>query len=274
MSLATRCPACGTGFRVGAGQLKAQHGKVRCGRCGAVFNAFDSLSTLPDTPDARTEPAAAPAPAPSPPVPGPHLRDAGAGAAPGAEAAGAERTMAEAPGAAARREEPAAAALPPARRRDSRAWAPGSAVLLLLLAAQLAYLLRTEIAGALPQARPWLEQACAQVGCTVPFARRIEHWSIESSDLQSEPAEPQRMTLMALLRNRAAFSQEFPALELTLNDVHDRPLARRVLTPPEYLPPGVDAGAGLAANAEVVVRLAMDTGGLDAAGYRLFLFYP
>ncbi len=39
----TRCTACGTGFRINADQLGAQHGQVRCGSCGAVFSALDSL---------------------------------------------------------------------------------------------------------------------------------------------------------------------------------------------------------------------------------------
>lgn len=39
----TRCPACATTFRVTPEQLKAKHGKVRCGQCQHVFNALDSL---------------------------------------------------------------------------------------------------------------------------------------------------------------------------------------------------------------------------------------
>lgn len=43
MSLATRCTACGTVFRVVQDQLKVSSGWVRCGRCGEVFNAIESL---------------------------------------------------------------------------------------------------------------------------------------------------------------------------------------------------------------------------------------
>lgn len=61
MSLATRCFACGTVFRVVQDQLKVSEGWVRCGRCNEVFNALDSLFDLErDTPPvwAATEPAA------------------------------------------------------------------------------------------------------------------------------------------------------------------------------------------------------------------------
>ena len=46
MSLATRCPACGTVFRVVQDQLKVSQGWVRCGQCHEVFNALESLFEL------------------------------------------------------------------------------------------------------------------------------------------------------------------------------------------------------------------------------------
>ena len=46
MSLATRCTACGTVFRVAQDQLKASEGWVRCGRCSEVFNALEGLFDL------------------------------------------------------------------------------------------------------------------------------------------------------------------------------------------------------------------------------------
>ena len=44
----TRCPECGTVFRVTSEQLRLKAGKVRCGHCQAVFNAFDSLQPEPE----------------------------------------------------------------------------------------------------------------------------------------------------------------------------------------------------------------------------------
>ena len=42
-TLATRCPACQTVFRVVPDQLRVSQGWVRCGRCAEVFNATLSL---------------------------------------------------------------------------------------------------------------------------------------------------------------------------------------------------------------------------------------
>ena len=40
----TRCPDCGTAFRVVPAQLKARQGWVRCGQCMASFDALASLA--------------------------------------------------------------------------------------------------------------------------------------------------------------------------------------------------------------------------------------
>ncbi|MBB2487979.1 zinc-ribbon domain-containing protein, partial [Mitsuaria sp. WAJ17] len=46
MSLATRCTACGTIFRVVQDQLRVSEGWVRCGRCAEVFDAREQLFDL------------------------------------------------------------------------------------------------------------------------------------------------------------------------------------------------------------------------------------
>lgn len=60
MTLATRCTACGTSFRVVQDQLKVSGGWVRCGRCNEVFNALDGLYEI------FTQQVEGPAPSPPP----------------------------------------------------------------------------------------------------------------------------------------------------------------------------------------------------------------
>ncbi len=43
MTLATRCPRCGTAFRVVQDQLRVSQGWVRCGRCSTPFNAIEAM---------------------------------------------------------------------------------------------------------------------------------------------------------------------------------------------------------------------------------------
>lgn len=71
MSLTTRCPACGTRFRVVPDQLKISDGWVRCGHCADVFDATLHLSAwVPPPPAAEPEPELASEPE-IPPVPQP-----------------------------------------------------------------------------------------------------------------------------------------------------------------------------------------------------------
>ncbi|MEZ5703593.1 MAG: zinc-ribbon domain-containing protein, partial [Burkholderiaceae bacterium] len=69
MSFTTRCPACGTMFRVVPDQLKISDGWVRCGHCSDVFDAMLNLqeSVAPAPPQAR--PASVPAGGAKAPVP-------------------------------------------------------------------------------------------------------------------------------------------------------------------------------------------------------------
>ncbi len=72
MSLITRCPACGTMFKVVTDQLKVSQGWVRCGHCAEVFDASAHLLprdmsslAMSSAPLADTEPQ----PLPEPEVP-------------------------------------------------------------------------------------------------------------------------------------------------------------------------------------------------------------
>lgn len=75
MSYTTRCPACGTTFKVVPDQLKISDGWVRCGHCADVFDATLYLQAWTPPPAPATTPAAEPpapvsvreeAPAPTP----------------------------------------------------------------------------------------------------------------------------------------------------------------------------------------------------------------
>jgi hypothetical protein len=85
------------------------------------------------------------------------------------------------------------------------------------------------------------------------------------------------IVLNAVIRNRARFPQDYPALELTLTDESDRPVLRRVLSPREYLERnGAEALTrdGIAGGTETSLRVLLDTSRTRATGYRLYLFYP
>jgi predicted Zn finger-like uncharacterized protein len=153
-------------------------------------------------------------------------------------------------------------------------WGLGAALALTALAAQAAYWFRTELALAVPATRPHLEAACRALGCVIPPPRQIGLLSIESSELAVDRNVPGLLTLNATLRNRATFAQAHPSIEVTLTDAAERPLARRVLAPADYLGDRLAREPLFAAASEHAVQLHVDATAYGPTGYRLFLFHP
>lgn len=313
MSLVTRCPDCGTTFRVLPAQLSARGGRVRCGKCTAVFDGVANLLTqeaiaaLPAEPspqmglfDPRNKdrarlapesvpPAASEGPAPIPPAvslaeSGPQPQPA---SEPMTETVTADIAVTVPPPTAPVEDTAVAtdevptlpvpeflvAARP--RSRFTLVWSLLSLLCLAALSGQAILYFRSEIAVLLPVTRSYLETACDTLGCEMGLPRRADLMSIESSDLQADSKRKGVIVLNALLRNRAPFAQEYPDLELTLTDQGDRVVIRRVLKPGEYLlQKSAVRTQGITGGGEEAVRIHLDTGNLQATGYQLFLFYP
>ena len=245
MSLVTRCPNCGTAFRVQRDQLSARSGTVRCGKCGDMFDGVAALVVegverlaldpspqlgLFDPSRRPAQPAAGPADAPLPEF----LED----------------------------DEP------PARWRRWM-WVLLSLIAFGALCAQL-YRVRTEATVIVPELRPVLEDACRLAGCTVPLPRRPQLIKIESDDMHDDP-QRQVFVLHALLRNQGHFPQQYPDLELTLTDA-GKPVTRRVLRPAEYMAAPRLIANGIEARGEEALRIYIDARGVRASGYELCVY--
>jgi predicted Zn finger-like uncharacterized protein len=258
-ALTTRCPGCGTAFRVLPAQLSARGGKVRCGKCGNVFDGVSALVSEASTPPPEVLAQEA--------EPSPQL----------ALFEASRKPLLAGAGDAANEESPSPEFLDqPERPRRRILWGLGLMLGVLALAAQASYYFRTEIAVLVPESRPHLLAACKALGCDLRLPRRPKLMAIESSDLQAEGRRENVIVLNAVIRNQAQFAQEYPALELTLTDEHDEAVARRVLMPTDYLagvtPERMTQGIG--AGADAALRLYLDTSGLRAVGYRMYLFFP
>ncbi len=273
----TRCPDCSTAFRVTPEQLKARAGKVRCGHCSAVFNALEALEDTPPV-SAAVDAASAPAePVPSPPV-------ETASPEPSPECGPPELPTAvppEGPGAQAGHESldillegVGREAEPPPPRWRLLAWGLAGLIALSGFFVQAAYVFRADLAVSQPELRPLLEDMCGLLECDIPLPRKAELVSIEASDLHPDPQRKNLLVLAATLKNRAPFVQAYPHLELTLTDIRDQPMVRKVFLPAEYLAQGAEVRAGFAANGDIAVNLWLDATAVGASGYRLYLFYP
>ncbi len=150
----------------------------------------------------------------------------------------------------------------------------GTLLLLLGLLGQATYILRDQLAARFPQTKPVLVAACGFIGCRIGLPAQIDAVAIESTELQSLAPEKNLFVLSALLRNQGAIVQAWPYIELTLKDANEKPLARRVFGPADYVRAGPDIQKGLPPKSEHVVKIQFELAQLKAAGYRVYLFYP
>lgn len=156
-------------------------------------------------------------------------------------------------------------------------WAMAALLALALLLLQVVFQFRVELAVLWPETRPALQEVCSLIGCDLPLPQKINLLGIESSELHPNPQNKGVLALTATLKNRAPFAQTYPHLELTLTDVTDQAVLRKILTPPDYLPKATDISLGFAASSDVSISLVLvPEAGIHAAsaGYRLYLFYP
>jgi predicted Zn finger-like uncharacterized protein len=295
LEIVTRCPGCSTAFRASQEHLSARAGKVRCGRCNAVFDAREHA--LPADSSMATQ-----RPAQGLPTYSSHITLPEQGFAPevGHDDLVLTYAPAEAPAAEIAAEVTSDAApsadvadpnfeldfgRSPVRASRFRLWlgAMCAVLLLALLAGQAIFHFRGDIALLFPAAKTAMERACSHLGCRLPLPKRVDMLSIESSDLQADTLNPGIMVLSATLRNRAPFPQTPPALELTLTDAQDQALARRVLGAAEYV--HRDSVASPVENSvaldnlfpggtELPIRVYFDASAVKPTGYRLYLFYP
>ena len=293
MSFVTSCPECTTNFIVRPEHLSAQRGMVRCGKCNHVFNALDRLN----------EPAAIPVQADteepdiSESVPEIHISEQQIEISDAAIVSKLADEPSESssdnsdviPWPLIPSDAVAVAEEIPHILRDvalkgklnnsKKRKAPGwllfifSFLLILLIAFQAIYYLRTNIAIQWPVLKPHLVQACKLLACKVELPKNADLLVIDDSDLHEDPERKGLIHLTSTMINNAPYAQSYPLLELTLTDANDTPLLRRSFKPVEYLPATSKLDSGIPAGEEVHINLALTAGEVPIAGYRVFVTY-
>ena len=145
----------------------------------------------------------------------------------------------------------------------------GLSVLLLL---QLLLAFRSEIVSRLPSTRPALEVAAGIFGMNLDTVRSLSSLTIESFELQNTERADQ-IALNAVLRNRDGHAVRWPAMVLTLSDPAGAIVVRKVILPSDYLNRTAPR-EGLGGRSEWPVRLLLETGAMQLAGYSVALVYP
>ncbi|BDT65911.1 hypothetical protein os1_00600 [Comamonadaceae bacterium OS-1] len=169
------------------------------------------------------------------------------------------------------REPPSQAVLP--RPVTRRLWVAAAVLLVVVLGLQGVFQGRDRLAATWPEARPWLQAACARLGCTVQALRQIDAIVIDSSTLSAlQNEDAYRLNLV--LKNQATLDLAMPAIEFVLTDSDEQAVFRRVLTPVELGAASRVLFAGREWATSVDVRVIDNPNKGRIVGYRLLAFYP
>lgn len=294
MSLITRCPACTTIFKVVPDQLRVSDGWVRCGQCDEVFDANTQLQTVP--------------PLPAPDACIPQLSDSSSEnnwSHAGSEAIESEKEpsvdkpnidalLAISPGFDEKAHSAPSVAdegvvdaqIQPAfmrnvaspqtqkwgHRRTQWFWASSAGVFAALLLFQWVVQERDRISASAPILKPPLESICIAVGCKISPMQNIDAVVIESSAFSKLQNDVYQLSFS--LKSTALVEIATPSLELTLTDMQDQPLIRRVFSPDELgrSNPNLLSGVEWTDSRTLVLSPSPDVARI--AGYRLLAFYP
>jgi len=329
MELTTQCPQCQEIFDVSLEALQRRKGYIRCVNCSHIFDGFEAVipgdASEPIAPDTEAPSPAAPLPGADEPVyasePQAEAKTEGfhittypvryrsdkqdpfvSEASLTKEASGrAEPTISV------DAREPVADVAPvtpepvPTASEEEDVYVDHGARLIsfvwlvlvlgaaLLLLVQAAFVYRVQLAEAAPGLRPYLEQACEKLQCTVAWSRKLDQIKITQSSLQSDREEEasdedaetktagELMTepflLTLTLRNSYSKPQEWPTLVLDLTDATGSRVARKHLPAQVYLPERVVAKP-FPAQSEREIELPLTLQGLNVNGYQLSTFFP
>lgn len=150
------------------------------------------------------------------------------------------------------------------------AWGMLNLALAAMLLGQLAYLfLDAWRVHAL--AGPWIERGCAWISCPPPGRNDLEQITTSDLNIRSQPESPGMLLVGLRLRNRAAFSQPLPVLEIDFIDVLGSTIESRRFAPEEYLPHYDPQADFLGAGVTEQIRLETPDPGEHAVNYMLRL---
>ena len=280
----TQCPDCHTAFKVSPEHLAVANGWVRCGRCGAVFEALKhSASEQDDDPTPATqlqgtqEPTPGPLQTPAPsqtttltpanvPVPAPApasapkndidaFHDSLMNFVPGKLAGDAAGLSSH-------------ASRTPVRRAGW--WAMLSAVLGLVLALQAVLWHRNILVAQEPALQGLIEGLCAPLGCEWHWPQTLDAVQIENSSFTENADGTYRLQLR--LKNTQHHAVAMPLLELTLTDERDEVVLRRVFQPSEL---GLKDHLAALRDARSTLNFDLDDNLKPrVVGFRALIFYP
>jgi predicted Zn finger-like uncharacterized protein len=239
----TRCPQCKTVHQLNAELLSHARGLVQCGQCDRAFSALSFLfdewpsgeAHQPADGPNKTLPILTPA------------RDA-----PADTDAPVDDNEPDQPGFNLKRD----------------AWTVATTLLILLTVINITWTFREPLLET-PGINAWMKRMGWMQTEQQGLLKDPQQIQLVSRDMHMHPTRAGILVLSLTFVNLASRNQVYPQLEVTLMDATNQPVAQRRLRPMEYLRPGADTKAGLAADVYLPVLLELGDPGEQAVGFEI-----
>ena len=256
----TSCPGCARQYRIRAEQLTAAKGQVKCGFCGQQFSALERLSDNPlplpvqKFPAGLSEPAAETLQSevashafehePQFEIPRqPVLKSTKTS---GVHSRADFHLTANIDGLPDELQEVLLEeSEPPRSRIGAFFWGLGALLLIVAIAAQLAWFNRDYLLRQYPEIMPWAKQICERLGCDLLRQRNVSAIEILNRDVRLHPIYTDSLLVNATMANRSDSIQPFPRIQFTLFDTNGQMVAFREFTPGEYLDDSIAINDGM-----------------------------
>ena len=140
--------------------------------------------------------------------------------------------------------------------RRGRRWASGACiVLVLLLAAQYAWVRAGDLAAAFPVLGPALDELCEVAGCETRRRTGDDGIRVVSREMRPHAEYSGALSVRATLENRSLEARPFPVVVLVLYGRDGRAVASRAFEAAEYLDGGAAPPEGLKPGRRVGIAL-------------------
>ena len=133
-------------------------------------------------------------------------------------------------------------------------WLAATIVLLAVLAAQYLHVNSTQFSQD-KEIRPLLDFLCPLTGCPLPLIKTPRKIVTVTHDVRTHPTVKNALEIQLIFKNKAAYTQSYPILEITFSSPVGEVIARRKFLPYEYMKTNNNHRSGLKSNQKQEINL-------------------
>ncbi len=123
--------------------------------------------------------------------------------------------------------------------------------------------------SSIPELRPFYEQGCEIAGCELKPLVNVEAIQSRKLVVRTNPENRSQLVVDAVIINRAAFEQPFPAIALTFSNLNGDVVAQSTFTPDEYLAGEGKEMEAMPTDTPVRIGINIRDPGRDAVNYNI-----